>query len=101
MTVNVPAAISARTSEKRPVHLSLAPLCAAAAVVGVITGCGAWLFRVMISFVHNLFFLGVVSIHYRLEPIYTRASVGRGRNSCTRRRRSDRDFYRLELRSGG
>ena len=64
MTVNVPAAISARTTEKKPVHFSLAPLCAAAAVVGVITGCGAWLFRVMISFVHNLFFLGVVSIHY-------------------------------------
>jgi chloride channel protein, CIC family len=48
----------------KPVHFGLASLCALAAIVGIITGCGAWLFRAMISFVHNLFFLGIVSIHY-------------------------------------
>jgi CIC family chloride channel protein len=51
-------------SKEKPVHFGLAPLCALAAIVGIITGCGAWLFRVMISIVHNLFFLGIVSIHY-------------------------------------
>ena len=51
-------------SKTKPVHFGLAPLCALAAIVGIITGCGAWLFRAMISLVHNLFFLGIVSIHY-------------------------------------
>jgi CIC family chloride channel protein len=35
-----------------------------AAVVGVITGVGALVFRLMISFIHNLFFLQTLSINY-------------------------------------
>ena len=35
-----------------------------AAIVGVITGLGALVFRVMISVIHNLFFLQTFSIHY-------------------------------------
>lgn len=67
MNVELRTATHARTradSKENRVHLGLTSLCALAAVVGIITGCGAWLFRAMISFVHNLFFLGVISIHY-------------------------------------
>lgn len=39
-------------------------MCILAATVGVATGLGAVLFRVMISFVHNLFFLHTISLHY-------------------------------------
>ena len=35
-----------------------------AAIVGLITGIGALVFRVMISIIHNLFFLQTFSIHY-------------------------------------
>jgi CIC family chloride channel protein len=56
------------TNPIRPVaetpHLGIASLCALAAVVGVVTGFGALIFRVMISFVHNLFFLKTTSLSY-------------------------------------
>jgi chloride channel protein, CIC family len=45
-------------------HMGIAALCALAAIVGVITGIGALLFRLMISFVHNLFFLQTISLNY-------------------------------------
>ncbi|HEX4407564.1 MAG TPA: chloride channel protein [Xanthobacteraceae bacterium] len=45
-------------------HFGLATLCVLAAVVGTATGFGALLFRLMIGFVHNLFFLGVFSTSY-------------------------------------
>jgi len=45
-------------------NVGLAALCAMAAVVGVITGIGALVFRVMISAVHNLFFLQTFSLQY-------------------------------------
>ena len=45
-------------------HLGIASLCALAAVVGIVTGFGALLFRIMISFVHNLFFLKTISLSY-------------------------------------
>jgi chloride channel protein, CIC family len=67
MNLQLPSVTRARIradSKENLVHLGLTSLCALAAVVGIITGCGAWLFRAMISFVHNLFFLGVISIHY-------------------------------------
>jgi CIC family chloride channel protein len=53
---------SSRPSET--IHFGIAPLCVLAAVVGVVTGFGALLFRLMISFVHNLFFLQAVSLNY-------------------------------------
>ena len=53
------------TSQSAPItHFGLPVLCALAAVVGVITGVGALVFRLMISFIHNLFFLQTLSIHY-------------------------------------
>ena len=45
-------------------HFGLAALCVMAAIVGLITGVGALVFRVMISIIHNLFFLQTFSIHY-------------------------------------
>lgn len=45
-------------------RLGLAALCALAAIVGVITGVGALVFRVMISAIHNLFFLKTFSLNY-------------------------------------
>jgi CIC family chloride channel protein len=49
---------------KREKRFGIGVLCALAAVVGVITGVGALVFRVMISFVHNLFFLQTISATY-------------------------------------
>ncbi len=48
-------------------------LCVWAAVVGVVTGLGALLFRSMISVVHNLFFLGTLSLSYD-SSLFTPAS---------------------------
>ncbi len=50
--------------KEKTIHVGLAMLCALAAVVGLVTGVGALVFRVMISVIHNLFFLGTLS------PIY-------------------------------
>ncbi len=47
-----------------PRRLGIGPMCGLAAVVGVITGFGALFFRIMISLVHNLFFLQTVSFNY-------------------------------------
>ena len=46
------------------VHLPIAMMCALAAIVGVVTGFGALVFRLMISFVHNLLFLHTISLNY-------------------------------------
>jgi CIC family chloride channel protein len=48
--------------EIRP--LSLPRLCLLALAVGIITGLGAVLFRALIGFIHNLFFLGQLSTQY-------------------------------------
>lgn len=39
-------------------------LCVLAALVGVIGGVGAWVFRLLIGFFHNLLFLGAFSHHF-------------------------------------
>jgi chloride channel protein, CIC family len=44
--------------------MSLPRLCLLALVVGVVTGVGAVLFRDLIGFIHNLFFLGKLSVQY-------------------------------------
>lgn len=51
-------------AEREPRSLGLAALCCLALVVGLITGCGAALFRTLIGFVHNLLFLGHASFTY-------------------------------------
>ena len=35
-----------------------------AMLIGLVGGCGAWVFRGMIAFLHNLFFLGKISFFY-------------------------------------
>ncbi len=47
-------------------HRGLPPavFAAAAVVLGVFAGVGAWFFRVLIALFHNLFFLGTLSISY-------------------------------------
>ncbi|HEX4767389.1 MAG TPA: chloride channel protein [Lichenihabitans sp.] len=50
--------------EPRPRRFGIGLMCALSAVVGVVTGLGALFFRVMISVVHNLFFLQTVSATY-------------------------------------
>ncbi len=57
-------ALEARPRAPEPEHMGIAALCALAAIVGVVTGFGALLFRLMISFVHNLFFLQTISLNY-------------------------------------
>ncbi len=46
------------------VPMSLPRLCLLALVVGIVTGVGAVLFRDLIGFIHNLFFLGRLSTQY-------------------------------------
>ena len=43
---------------------TLLAMCGLSLCVGVISGVGAWIFRVLIGFVHNLFFLGQFSASY-------------------------------------
>jgi CIC family chloride channel protein len=63
MTIAIPS-VDAPKRPVEPKRFGLATLCSMAAVVGVVTGLGALLFREMISIVHNLFFLRTISLHY-------------------------------------
>ena len=47
-----------------PRRISLLGLSILAVLVGVITGLGAVLFRMLIGLIHNLFFLGTFSVDY-------------------------------------
>jgi CIC family chloride channel protein len=51
-------------AEREPRPISLWSLCGLALAMGVVTGCGAALFRALIGFVHNLMFLGHISVVY-------------------------------------
>jgi H+/Cl- antiporter ClcA len=51
-------------AEREPRPLGLWSICGLALVMGVVTGCGAALFRALIGFVHNLLFLGHASFAY-------------------------------------
>ena len=50
--------------------MPLVLLCRLALVVGIVTGLGAVVFRALIGFVHNLLFLGQLSVHLRLQPVH-------------------------------
>src|ERR1700760_266436 len=54
-------------------RLSLVLLCFLALFVGIVTGLGAAVFRVLIGLVHNLMFLGQLSIAYD-SGLFTPAS---------------------------
>ncbi len=56
--------LASRKAGAEGAHVGLASLCVLAAIIGVITGFGALLFRVMISVIHNLFFLQTFSLSY-------------------------------------
>ena len=47
-----------------PIPMGLPRLCLLALVVGVVTGLGAVVFRALIGFIHNLFFLGKFAVLY-------------------------------------
>ena len=55
---------SPRFSGQEPRSLSLWSLCGLALAVGVVTGCGAILFRALIGLLHTLLFLGQASFTY-------------------------------------
>ena len=84
---------SSRPSDLRPRRFGIALMCALAAVVGVVTGLGALLFRVMISFVHNLFFLPDCLVQLRFQFVYPDQSVGSICHPGTGRRRRDRHLH--------
>jgi CIC family chloride channel protein len=66
-TVRDPGSID----DSRSLHLLL--VCGLALIVGVVTGLGAVVFRVLIAFVHNLLFLGQLSMVYD-SNLFTPAS---------------------------
>jgi CIC family chloride channel protein len=55
---------SSPASKTEAAHVGLASLCVLAAIVGIVTGFGALLFRLMIGAIHNLFFLQTFSVNY-------------------------------------
>ena len=60
----MPAANAHFKNNDHAPYLGLTALCAAAAAVGIVTGIGALVFRLMINAIHNLFFLHTLSLHY-------------------------------------
>lgn len=60
----MPAANAHFKNNDHAPYLGLTALCAAAAAVGIVTGIGALIFRLMINAIHNLFFLHTLSLHY-------------------------------------
>jgi len=53
-----------RKSATAATFVGIPTLCMLAAIVGIVTGFGALLFRIMISVIHNLFFLQSFSLSY-------------------------------------
>ena len=51
-------------AEREPRPLGSSSICGLALVMGIVTGCGAVLFRGLIGFIHNLLFLGNASFAY-------------------------------------
>ena len=62
-------------SDERPVNKPLRTLSfyLLSILIGVVSGLGAVVFRWMIAFFHNLFFLGTISVSYNAN-IHTPAS---------------------------
>ena len=81
-------------------RLGIASLCALAAVVGIVTGFGALLFRIMISFVHNLFFLKTISLSYDSSLFTPSQPVGSLDSPGAGRRFYHRHVHRGQFRAG-
>ena len=59
-----PSETAGIAAEREPRPLALWSICGLALAMGIVTGCGAVLFRALIGFVHNLLFLGKASFAY-------------------------------------
>jgi CIC family chloride channel protein len=68
-----PLSSVASIMEREPRALGLWSICGLALVMGIVTGCGAVLFRALIGLVHNLLFLGHASFLYDTS-LFTPAS---------------------------
>jgi CIC family chloride channel protein len=64
--MEAPVPLSRPKEGKPPKKAALSPLrfWLLAMLIGLVGGCGAWVFRGMIAFLHNLFFLGKISFFY-------------------------------------
>jgi CIC family chloride channel protein len=64
--METPVPLSRPKEGKPPKKVALSPLrfWLLAMLIGLVGGCGAWVFRGMIAFLHNLFFLGKISFFY-------------------------------------
>jgi CIC family chloride channel protein len=64
--METPVPLSRPKEGKPPKKAALSPLrfWLLAMLIGLVGGCGAWVFRGMIAFLHNLFFLGKISFFY-------------------------------------
>jgi CIC family chloride channel protein len=64
--METPVPLSQPKENKPPKKAALSPLrfWLLAMLIGLVGGCGAWIFRGMIAFLHNLFFLGKISFFY-------------------------------------
>ncbi|MGC1467703.1 MAG: chloride channel protein [Pseudolabrys sp.] len=62
--IAIPQWLQSKPDSSEPISVGIAPLCVMAAFVGIITGIGAVIFRMMIGFVHNVFFLQTISFDY-------------------------------------
>ncbi|MGH8101347.1 MAG: chloride channel protein, partial [Chthoniobacterales bacterium] len=64
--METPVTLSRPKEGKPPKKVALSPLrfWLLAMLIGLVGGCGAWAFRGMIAFLHNLFFLGKISFFY-------------------------------------
>ncbi|MBE0612889.1 MAG: chloride channel protein [Burkholderiales bacterium] len=62
-----------RSARRRPRRIGTVRLSILAIVIGIVTGLGALVFRDLIGFIHNLLFLGQVSLEYDAN-VFTPAS---------------------------
>jgi chloride channel protein, CIC family len=64
--METPTSLSRLKESQPPKMAALSPLrfWLLAVLIGLVGGCGAWVFRGMIAFLHNLFFLGKISFFY-------------------------------------
>ncbi len=64
--MKTPVPLSRPKEGKLPKKAALSPMrfWLLAMLIGLVGGCGAWVFRGMIAFLHNLFFLGKISFFY-------------------------------------
>jgi len=68
-TPSAPDAAERKPARAKPVQLTLVQLCGLAIGLGIVTGIGAVLFRLLIGLIHNLFFFGELSLVFESEEL--------------------------------